>query len=124
MKNIDWKEAEKIASSYNDYNKVTAIFFVDQICDVCNEFVKVGMKELEERFEDDYQVFTVDNTDGMLFPPCDYPTGYIYVPNCPNVMPLRRVGGAPMELVEKDVMRQIESMKTGVDLDILRNAGR
>ena len=64
----------------------------------------------------------VDDVNGMPFPPTNAPTGYIFIPNCPNYMPLTRVG-APSEDIawQRDIDRQIKAFKTGKDLDELRN---
>lgn len=123
MKEVDWLQAEHLACNYKNSDKVFAVFFVDPLCDICNEFVHKDVKNLADKYASKYSAVYVKNTDGMNFPPTSWPTAYIFVPNCPNEMPLRRSGAAPLELVEQDMVRQITSMETGKDLDELRNAG-
>lgn len=123
MKEVSWKKAETMALEYENRSKVLSVFFVDPLCDVCNKFVFEGVKSITGKHEEDYEVVYVKDFDGMPFPPTSFPVAYIFVPNCPNEMPLRRNGDAPLELVERDIQRQILSMKTGKDLDELRNAG-
>lgn len=124
MQELNWLDAEHLAAEYQNSDKVIAVFFVDPNCDICNEFVHKDVKELTEKYKDKYQAVYVKNTRGMAFPPTSWPTAYIFVPNCPNEMPLRRSGAAPTELVEQDMVRQITSMETGKDLDELRNASQ
>jgi len=123
MQEVNWKTAENLALDYKNRDKILSVFFVDPLCDVCNEFVFNGVVHVAENYKDDYEIVYVKDTAGMPFPPTSWPTAYIFVPNCPNEMPLRRNGDAPLELVERDIKRQIKSMKTGIDLDELRNAG-
>lgn len=118
---ITWQEAEEKAKHYNSFSKISIFFFVDPICEICNQFIPDIISPLTKKYEDFFDLYIIDDTYGMLFPPTEYPTGYIYIPNCPNNMPLRRVGDAPKDFVEKDMIRQIKSMNTGKDLEELRN---
>ena len=74
MRELGWEEAQELAFNYKDSDKVTAIFFVDPLCDVCNEFVFNGVKNIAEKHEDDYDLVYVKEISGMPFPPTSTPT--------------------------------------------------
>ena len=120
MKTIGWKQAFDIASNYNEQDKVTLIVFLDYHCEVCGEFVKY-LPEIEN---DDYQVFIVMDGNNMPFTPTSYPTGYVYIPNCPTDMPLQRIGNAPLDVLKIDSERQVMAMKQGKDYYEVRDADR
>lgn len=111
MKHVSWREAFDVGVNYQHENKVTLIMFVDESCDVCNEFVP----KLATIENDQYQVLLVSDGHSMPFTPTSYPTGYVFIPNCPTQMPLQRLGGAPIDVLLADSRKQIEAFVTGCD---------
>ena len=104
MKTISWKQAFDIATSYNDFDKVTLIVFIDDCCVDCNGFVD-NLPQLEN---DQYQVFIVKDGDAMPFKPVNYPVGYVYIPNSkPFTVFYENV---PIDSVMKNAQEQVQTM--------------
>lgn len=113
MKEVHWGEAFNAASQYQQRNKVLLVMFADPECDVCNHLIPF-IDHYADNHPDDYEAVVVKNWDGFPFPPVSTPVAHIFIPNCPDPMPISRLGTAPPDVLKQDIELQIKCMKEGV----------
>jgi len=112
MREVHWGEAFNAATQYQTRDKVLLVMFADSECEICNMMLPV-VADQEALYPDDYEVLVVKDQTGFPFPPSATPIGFAFIPNCPDQMPLKRVGAAPPEAIIQDVGRQVKAFKTG-----------
>lgn len=108
MREVHWGEALNAGIQYKERDKVLLIMFADQECEICNMMLPI-IEEQEERWKDNYEVLVVKDFTGFPFPPSSTPIGYAFIPNCPDEMPMKRIGGAPPEAIIQDIARQVRA---------------
>lgn len=113
MKEVHWGEAFNAASKYTESDKVLLVVFSDPDCDVCNHIIPY-IEAYSEEHPEDYEVMIVKDYKGFPFPPLTTPIAYAFIPNCPDEMPLSRMGAAPPDAIKNDIEKQIRCMKEGL----------
>jgi hypothetical protein len=116
MEWISQIEAEKFANEPNE--KIKVIYYVTKICPTCDDFIPDIIEPLIDKYSDHFVGYKVDSEDrDIKFPPQAFPTGFFYIPNTTEKMPLIRYGGAPIEHVEDDFLAMIEIKDQGKSIE-------
>jgi thiol-disulfide isomerase/thioredoxin len=116
MQWITQKEAEEFVNRPN--SKIKIIYYVTKFCDHCDDFIPDIIEKLVENYSDHFEGYKVDSEDPTIkFPPQAFPTGFFYIPNTEEKMPLVRYGGAPIEHVEDDFLAMIEMKDQGKTIE-------
>lgn len=110
MREVHWGEALNAALQYQQKDKVLLVMFADQECEICNMMLPI-IEDQEKRWSEDYEVLIVKDSTGFPFPPASTPIGYAFIPNCPDSMPMQRIGAAPPEAIVQDIARQVKANK-------------
>lgn len=115
MKWITQTEAENFANKV--HSKIKVIYYVTKICPECDDFIPDIIEPLIDKYFDHFEGYKVDSEDkNIKFPPQAFPTGYFYIPNTTEKMPLLRYGGAPIAHVEDDFLAMIEMKDEGKNI--------
>lgn len=98
--------------------KIKVIYYVTKDCPHCDDFIPDVIEPLIEKYSDHFEGYKVDSEDpDIKFPPQAFPTGYFFVPNTKEKMPLLRYGGAIPEYVEDDLQAMIEIKDQGKTIE-------
>lgn len=116
MEWITQKQADDFLRKSN--NKIKVIYYVQKDCPVCDDFIPDVIEVLLEKYKDHFEAYKIDSEDpDILYPPQSFPTGFFYVPNTKEKMPLLRFGGATPEYVEDDFLAMIEIKDQGKTIE-------
>jgi hypothetical protein len=106
------RDAENFIKAPND--KIKVVFYVTKICPECDDFIPDVLEPLLAKYGDHFDYVKVDSDDpDIVFPAQAYPTGYFYIPDTSERMPLIRYGGAVPDHVEDDLQAMIEVKDLG-----------
>jgi hypothetical protein len=109
-------EAEEFVKNAN--SKIKIIYYVTKYCENCDDFIPDIIEPLIEKYSEHFDGYKVDSEDpDIKFPPHSFPTGFFYIPNTNEKMPLIRYGGAPVEHVEDDFLAMIEIKDHGKTIE-------
>lgn len=108
MEYISYTDALNFWNTPN--NKIKVVIFALEDCATCDDFIPdIFEKMIIDEFSDHFDMVKVSLDDESIsFPPLGLPTVYFYIPNTDEPMPLIRTGGAPEQMIRKDLQNMVK----------------